>query len=106
MTDTDLKFRFSVASICAAEAHLKMKLADILADMESDSGIGLRTLRALMAAGMPPTMVSSSRLTDMMASMWFDDSIDKAARLISSRGVAACSAAVGTALGAFLITVQ
>lgn len=106
MTTTTIpKFNFTLGSIAAAEARLKMKITDIIAEMTSDTGLALRTLRTLMAAGLSP-YAKHRALQDMFAEEWIVDSEHKADRLIMRFGTAACAAAVGPDLGAFLLTLE
>ncbi len=105
MTTTIPKFSFSLASLAVAEARLNLKISQIIAEIQSEDGMALRTLRTLMAAGMPPLGKHRS-LIDVMAEQWVPDSERTADHLILRFGTAACAMAVGPDLGAFLLTLE
>ena len=93
------KFRFTVSGLCAAEQALGAKLGAIVAEAASTEGMSLRTLRALVAAGLEPK--SSAPIP---AAAWFDEA--KAARLIAKHGIEACATAIAVPLAVLLGTVR
>jgi hypothetical protein len=103
-TDTIGPFRFSIPSVAEAERRLNMKLGQIIAEIQSEDGMGLRTLVALVAAGSPPK--GPATLMDTAASSWMDLAMIDAAKLIKRHGTAATAAAVGPAFGTFLVSIQ
>lgn len=101
---TIAKFVFTIPSIAAAEKRLGLKLGDIIQEVQSETGLALRTLRTLMAAGMAPQGPRS--LMDLMADHWVEQAERQADKLILRWGTAACASAVGPDLGAFLLTLE
>jgi len=104
-TDTIGPFRFSIASVAEAERRLNLKISQIIAEIESDDGMALRTLVALVAAGSPPAGIPAY-LADVAVATWADQAHIDAARLIKRHGTAATAAAVGPDFGAFLLSIQ
>lgn len=106
ITPKELRLKFSVAAIIWAEKALDAKLAGIVSELESDTGPSLRTLRALLTAGAPSQL---DRLVLEMSGALGGSvgHLDQrnGSRLIEEHGVAACSAAVGKAMGEFLATI-
>ena len=92
-------FRYGVAGLCAAEAALGARLGAIVAEAASAEGLSLRTLRALVAAGLEPRTAAP-----MPVGMWFDE--DKAAKLIGTHGIEACATAIAVPLATFLASVR
>ncbi|TCK27979.1 hypothetical protein EV667_1975 [Ancylobacter aquaticus] len=102
----ELRLKFSVASIVWAEKALETKLASIVDELQSESGPSLRTMRALLTAGSPSDM--ERKMLDMSSALssigvYLDQR--NGSRLITEYGIAACSAAVGNALGVFLASI-
>lgn len=105
------KFEFTIATIAEAERRLGMKLGDIIAEIQSETGLALRTLRTLMAVGLRPAYSDGGsgwqcHIVDLDVALWFDQSVRTADRLLLQLGTAACAAAVGPDLGAFLLTLE
>jgi hypothetical protein len=98
------KFVFTIPSIAVAERRLGLKLGDIIEQVQSETGLALRTLRTLMAAGMAPA--GPRWLMDTAAESWVEQAERQADTLILKWGTAACASAVGPDLGAFLLTLE
>lgn len=92
----DLDMLFSIAGIVAVEERTGLKLSDIISATESEEGLSLGVLRALVAAGSNPHR--HTMLGGRIA--WHDE--DRADRLLTEHGLAACAAGVGVGLAAFL----
>lgn len=107
ITPKELRLTFSVAAIIWAERELHTKLAVIVEELQSEAGPSLRTLRALLTAGSPSDL--ERRILDMSGAGLpsLGPLLDqrKSSRLVEVHGVAACSAAVGKAMGEFLATI-
>ena len=76
--------RYSVQSVSEAERRLGLRLSEIVVQIESEEGMGLRTLAILLAAGLPPS--GPKTLVDM--------------------AIAECATAIGPPFGAFLSTIK
>lgn len=103
----ELRLKFDIATIIWSERELDTKLASIIDELQSVSGPSLRTLRALLTAGAPSPQERMS--INMEAAFARSTSyLDQrnGSRLIEEHGVAACSAAVGKAMGEFIATIM
>lgn len=96
--------RYSVQSVSEAERRLGLRLSEIVVQIESEEGMGLRTLAILLAAGLPPS--GPKTLVDMAAAEWFEMSLRRAHALIINHGIAECATAIGPPFGAFLSTIK
>lgn len=92
MTDK-LTLTYDANKLCDAERLAGRPLAAMLAELESDEGASLTTLRALYAAGM--INVSYPYLP---AGPWH---AEMAGRAIDRHGTARCAEAVGKGLAAY-----
>ena len=107
LAPNELRLNFDIATIVWAERELGSKLALLVDELQSVSGPSLRTLRALLTAGAPSQM--DRMLINMSAAMpRSTHHLDQRAgsKLITEHGVAACSAAVGKAMGEFIATIM
>jgi hypothetical protein len=75
-----------------------MSIGKILEDVSSDDGMRLRTLRALLAAG----VAASHKLAPMALDGVFQKELGAVSELIEEKGIAVCARAVGDGLRAFL----
>ena len=88
-----MNLRYNANVLCAVEHAVRKPLVEVLAELESDGGTSLSTLRALVAAGQygatfpnfPATMLDEYQ----------------AGHLIDKHGTAACAEAVGKALKSY-----
>lgn len=107
ITPKELRLKFSVATVIWMEREMHTKLAVIIDELQSESGPSLRTLRALLTAGSPSDL--QRRMLDMSGAglPGLAPHLDQrnGSRLIEAHGVAACSAAVGKAMGEFLASI-
>jgi len=88
-----MNLTYTANTLCAAEKSAGKPFIAMIAEMESDEGVSLTTLRALVAAGRAGDLYGSMPLIflDEMA----------AGNLIDDHGTEACAAAVGKALRAY-----
>lgn len=91
-----MKLTFDVDRAVAVEQHLGRKLGEIVKEAESDTGLALGTLRALLAAG------TAMRLPLVLGAPLGEHDLARANGMLQDEGIAACAHAVGEALGAFL----
>lgn len=84
-----MNLTFTANTLCAAERAIGKPLVAILAELESDAGASLTTLRALVAAGRHGAMYPT------MPVIYIDE--PAAGRLIDDRGTTASAEAVGKA---------
>lgn len=105
---TELKFpplHYSIARLFAVERYLGRKVSDILAEMNSDTGTSITTLSALIAAGRIDKTHEGVLGTDGLE-LPLRVLLTHATDLIERHGVQTAAAAMATALGAFLPTVE
>lgn len=103
MTDpVDLRLRFTVNTLCLAEASLRKPLAAIFEEVQSDAGAELRTLRALVAAGRvhlnPMAAAAEIPGYGVSLALYYDETA--AGQLIEKHGIATAAEQVGKALAA------
>lgn len=91
-----IRLAFDVDRVVAVERDIGRKLSEIVREAESDTGMALGTLRALLAAGTAPRW--PAQLGIPLAGHDFA----RANGLLQDHGLAACAEAVGKALGAFI----
>ncbi|MFG1396136.1 hypothetical protein [Roseixanthobacter pseudopolyaromaticivorans] len=101
MTSKTLTLAFDVNSIVAAETALGAKIADIIAELRSETGASLRTLRALVAASQ-----IDKHMARYVSLPIREGEYRKATEIIERHGTGATTEAVGLALAAFLVTMQ
>ncbi|MFC3207204.1 hypothetical protein [Aquamicrobium soli] len=92
-----MNLKFNANALCAVERALKQPFAAIIAELESEAGPALSTLRALLAAG-----IASAKWGDFVT-VAMDEA--EAGRLIDQRGVDAVALEVGKALREYFVTV-
>lgn len=95
------RLKFDIGRIAAAEQHLGSKLGDIINEAQSDTGLSLRALRALLAVG-----TSRPPLPELVGFTVDATDLQRADAAIREHGIAAVAAAVGNALGRFLSDVN
>lgn len=104
MTDVDLRLRYTVNTICLAEASLNKSFAAIFEEVNSDDGTDLRTLRALVAAGRvhqsPVAAAAEIPGYGFSLTPYYDE--NGAGQLIEKHGIAVVAEQVGVALGRFI----
>lgn len=84
-----MNLTFTANTLCAAERAIGKPLVAILAELESDAGASLTTLRALVAAGRHGAMYAS------LPAVYLDEF--SAGRLLDEHGTTASAEAVGKA---------
>ena len=94
-----MNLTFDIDRVVAVERHLGFKLSDIVKEAESETGLALGTLRALLAAGSVPTFLARLGIIA-------PPDFERANLMIEKHGLAACASAVGKALGAFLVRIN
>lgn len=92
-----VRITFDINRLVAVEQHLDRKLGDIVREAESETGLALGTLRALLAAGSAPRF-----MPEILGYELTQSDLARANGMLQDHGVAACAEAVGKALGAFL----
>lgn len=107
MTDIDLRLRYTVNTLCIAEASLGQPLASIFDEVNSEAGTSLRTLRALVAAGRvhlsPMAGFERAPGANVSLTPYYDE--NTAGRLIEKHGIDVVAEQVGTALRQFITKV-
>jgi len=98
-----MDLKFTANSVCAAERALGKSFGDILAELDSDQGASLSTLRALVAAGQLGDKYAG--LHPMFLSVLRPDEYE-AGKLIDAEGVEVAATAVGTALRGYFASVM
>jgi hypothetical protein len=102
---TDLKLTFDVTRLVAAEGVVGKPVSAIVEEAQSPVGLSLGTLRALVAVGSPGRM--EAQMAKMTGRYTLGPTaLSAASRIIEHEGLAACSAAVGAALGKFLASIN
>lgn len=110
---SELKFTYEVNGLVLVERYLGRKFADIIAEMRSESGLSLNTLRALVAA-------NSGTVTFGGASYWSSPHVSadiayaeyeqrrlgRAGVTIAEHGIQKTAEAVGAGLRAFLARME
>ena len=91
-----MNLKFDTNVLAAAEESLRKPLVAILAELESEEGASLSTLRALVAAGTYRTKYPSMDFLPVI----LDE--PSAGRLIDDGGTTAAAEAVGKALREFV----
>ena len=86
-----INLKFNANVLCAAEKYAGEKIVEILEDMDSEAGISLTSLRALVAAGRAGAAYPST-----FPIAFLDE--HAAGILIDSHGTAETAVAVGQAL--------
>ncbi len=88
-----MNLTYTANTLCAAEKSAGKPFIAMIAEMESDEGVSLTTLRALVAAG------RAGDLYGAMPVVFLDEM--SAGKLIDDHGTEACAEAVGKALRAY-----
>ncbi|RTL96146.1 hypothetical protein EJV44_11245 [Ancylobacter aquaticus] len=96
----DLNIKLNVGRMVAVEHYTGKSLNQIIRDTESDAGMSLAVLRGMLAAGTQPAALSM-----MGVSIGWEEE-RRADALLTEHGIAACASAVGSALAAFLRTIE
>lgn len=109
MTDpVDLRLRFTVNTLCLAEASLRKPLAAIFEEVQSEDGAEMRTLRALVAAGRvhlePMARAAEVPGYSFPLAPYYDE--NRAGQLIEKHGIAVVAEQVGRALAAFVARIS
>lgn len=97
--------RYSIGRLFAVERYLGRKVAELLEEMQSETGISIVTLTALVAAGRIDKGHERLLALDQLAGALVGI-LPHAVALIEQHGVKTAAAAVGTSLGAYLPTVE
>jgi len=107
MTDIDLRLRYTVNTLCIAEASLGQPLASIFDEVNSEAGTSLRTLRALVAAGRvhlnPMAAIAEVPGYGVSLAPYYDE--NAAGGLIEKHGINVVAEQVGVALRRFIAKV-
>ncbi|MDF2981408.1 MAG: hypothetical protein K0Q69_1180 [Devosia sp.] len=96
-----MKLTFDIDRAVAVEHHLGRKLGEIVKEAESDTGLALGTLRALLAAGSAPLF-----MPQLLGYELTQYDLTRANGMLQASGAGACAEAVGKALGAFLRRIE
>lgn len=88
-----MNLAYNTNLLCAAEKSAGKPFIAMIAEMESDEGVSLTTLRALVAAG------RAGDLFGAMPVVFLDEMA--AGKMIDVHGTEACAEAVGKALRAY-----
>lgn len=102
---SDLDLKFDVNMVCEIERLTGQKIADIIDELQSETGSSLHVLRAIVAVGhiwrhpLAPALMSG-----MHVEMIIDE--QHAGKLIQKIGVAKTAAHIGERLGGFLRTLS
>ncbi|MGA0564466.1 hypothetical protein ACO2RV_18630 [Ancylobacter sp. VNQ12] len=89
--------KFDIGRVAAAEQYLDIKLGDLIKEAQSDTGLSLRAVRALVAIG-----TARPLLPELVGFTIGTDDLQRADAAIREHGIDAAAAAVGNALGRFL----
>lgn len=93
-----MNLKLTANALCAVEQSVKKPFVDIIAELESEGGASLSTLRALLAAG-----IAVGRYPNMP---FLHLDTDEAGRVLDERGIHAVATEVGKALRAYFDTVR